>query len=75
MILRNVLGKIEPRIDCYYVQKNSKGKYEILKYDANAKMVTNAVVNEPFMIWQSIEPFDSMVMAYAWLKNNVNNLL
>ena len=43
MITRNVFGKIEPRIEEYFVRKNSKGKYEILKYDANAHMVTDAV--------------------------------
>ena len=72
MITRNVFGKIEPRIEEYFVRKNSKGKYEILKYDANAHMVTNAVLN---VMWLPIEPFDSLVTAYAWLKKNVQNLL
>ena len=73
MIARNIFGKIEPRIEEYFVQKNSKGKYEILKY--NAHMVTNAVLNDSVMMWLPIEPFDSLVKAYAWLKKNVQNLL
>ena len=75
MIARNVFGKIEPRIKEYFVRKNSKGKYEILKYDANAHMVTNAVLNDAVLMWLPIEPFDSLVKAYAWLKKNVQNLL
>ena len=31
MIARNCLGKIELRIGDYFVAKNSKGKYEIMK--------------------------------------------
>ena len=75
MIVRNVFGKIEPRIEEYFVRKNSKEKYEILKYDANTHMVTNAVLNDSVMMWLPIEPFDSLVKAYAWLKKNVQNLL
>ena len=75
MIARNVYGKIEPRIEEYFVRKNSKGKYEILKYDANACMVTNAVLNDAVLMWLPIEPFDSLVKAYAWLKANVQILL
>ena len=75
MIIRNVFGKIEPRIGEYFVRKNSKGRYEILKYDANAHMVTNVVLNDTVLMWQDIEPFDSLVKAYAWLKENVENLL
>ena len=75
MITRNVFGKIEPRIEDYFIRKNSKGKYEILKYDANAHMVTNAVLNDSVMMWLPIEPFDSLVKAYAWLKKNIKNLL
>ena len=75
MIARNVFGKIEPSMEKYFVRKNSKGKYEILKYDANAHMVTNAVLNDSVMMWLPIEQFDSLVKAYVWLKNNVHNLL
>lgn len=75
MITRNVFGKIEPRIKEYFVRKNSKGKYEILQYDANAHMVTNAVLNDAVLMWLPIEPFDSLVKAYAWLKKNVQSLL
>lgn len=73
MITRNVFGKIEPRIGKYFVSKNSKGKYEILKKEPY--MVTNAVLNDSVLMWQDIEPFDSLVKAYAWLKENVENLL
>ena len=75
MITRNVSGKIEPRIGKYFVRKNSKGKYEILQYDANAHMVSNAVLKDGVLMWEGIEPFDSLVKAYAWLKANVDNLL
>ena len=73
MITRNVFGKIEPRIGNYFVRKNSKGKYEILKNESYK--ITDAVLNDSVLMWQSIEPFDSLVKAYAWLKQNVENLL
>ena len=73
MITRNVFGKIEPRIGNYFVRKNSKGKYEILKNEPHK--VTDAVLNDAVLMWQDIEPFDSLVKAYAWLKQNVENLL
>ena len=73
MIARNVFGKIEPRIGNYFIHKNSKGKYEILKNEPYK--VTNAVLNDAVLMWLPIEPFDSLVKAYAWLKKNVQNLL
>ena len=73
MIARNVFGKIEPRIGNYFVWKNSKGKYEILKNEPYK--ITDAVLNDAVLMWQGIEPFDSLVKAYAWLKQNVDNLL
>ena len=73
MIARNVFGKIEPRIGNYFIHKNSKGKYEILKNEPYK--VTNAVLNDAVLMWLPIEPFDSLVKAYAWLKANVQNLL
>lgn len=75
MIERNIFGKIEPRIGNYFVQKNSKGKYEILKYDINARMVIRATLYDSVLLWQDIEPFDSLVKTYAWLKINAKNLL
>ena len=73
MIARNCLGKIELRIGDYFVVKNSKGKYEIMK---NMPWYTiNAVIANEVMLWLDIEPFDSMVKAYAWLKKHVNELL
>lgn len=73
MIARNIFGKIEPRIGNYFIRKNSKGKYEILKNEPYK--VTYAVLNDPYLMWLPIEPFDSLVKAYDWLKKNVQNLL
>lgn len=73
MITRNIFGKIEPRIGKYFIQKNSKGKYEIMKNEPYFS--TNAVLNDAVLMWSNIEPFDSMVKAYVWLKENVQNLL
>lgn len=73
MIARNVFGKIEPRINCYFIQKNSNGKYEIMKNEP--WYVTDARLNDSVAMWEKIEPFDSLVKAYAWLKKNVQNLL
>lgn len=33
MIVKNVSGKIEPRIGQYFIQRNSNGKYEVMKED------------------------------------------
>lgn len=73
MITRNVFGQIEPRIGNYFIRKNQSGKYEILKNEP--WYVTNAVLNNPVLMWDDIEPFDSLVKAYAWLKQNVKKLL
>ena len=63
MITRNYLGKLEPRI----------GKYEIMKNET--WYTTKASIANEVMLWLAIEPFDSMVKAYAWLKKHVNELL
>lgn len=34
-----------------------------------------AVVGDDVLMWIGIEPFDSMVKAYAWLKKHVSELL
>lgn len=73
MIAWNCLRKIELRIGDYFVVKNSKGKYEIMKN--MPWYTTNAVIANEVMLWLDIEPFDSMVKAYAWLKKHVNELL
>lgn len=74
MITRNWCDKIEPRIGAYFVQRNNwSGKYEILKNEPWC--ITDARINSLPEIWEEIEPFDSMVRAYAWLKKNVNRLL
>ena len=63
MITRNCFGKLEPRI----------GKYEIMKNEP--WYTTKASIANEVMLWLDIEPFDSMVKAYAWLKKHVNELL
>lgn len=73
MITRNIFGEIEPRIGEYFIRKNQSGKYEILKN--YPWYVSNAVLADPVLMWNGIEPFDSLVKAYAWLKQNVKNLL
>ena len=73
MITRNYLGKLEPRIGKYVVEKRHDGKLEINKEEYCLK--TTAVVRDGVFLWLDIEPFDSMVKAYAWLKKHVNELL
>ena len=73
MITRNCFGEITPRIGKYFIQRNCKGKYEIMKngpwYTTKATSANNV------MLWLDIEPFDSMIKAYAWLKKHVGELL
>ena len=73
MITRNCFGKLEPRIGKYFIQRNSKGKYEIMKNEP--WYTTKAAIANEVMLWLDIEPFDSMVKAYTWLKKHVNELL
>lgn len=73
MITRNCLGKIEPRIGAFFVSETWGGKYKILKNEP--WYVTDARLNDLALMWGEIEPFDSRVKAYAWLKKNVDNLL
>ena len=73
MITRNCFGEITPRIGKYIVEKRHDGKWEINKEEYCLK-TTASIANE-VMIWLDIEPFDSMVKAYAWLKKHVNELL
>ena len=70
MIRRNALGAIEPRIRCYFIRKEN-GKWKILKNEG--WYVTDVSLNEN--PWFEVEPFDSMVQAYAWLKEHVDELL
>lgn len=67
------MNKIEPRIGKYTVQKRWDGKWEITKQEPCYR--TTAVLSDPYLMWVEIEPFDSMVKAYAWLKRHVNELL
>ena len=75
MITRNFSGKIEPRIGEYVVEKGVwDGKYRIKKDEGYIK--TDACIGTDIIaLWNGIEPFDSMVKAYAWLKRHVNELL
>lgn len=75
MITRNWQGRIEPRIGKYVVERGVwDGKYRIKKDEGCIK--TDAVLGTDIItLWNGIEPFDSMVKAYAWLKANVNELL
>lgn len=73
MITRNCFGKITPRISKYVVEKRHDGKWEINKEEYCLKIT--AVVGDGVLMWIGIEPFDSMVKAYAWLKKHVNELL
>lgn len=73
MITRDVFEQIEPRIGNYFIKKNQLGKYEILK--DYLWYVSDAVLSDPVLMWIEIEPFDSLVKAYVWLKENVDNLL
>lgn len=73
MITRNCFGKLEPRIGKYVVEKRHDGKWEIMKNEP--WYTTKAAIANKVMLWLDIEPFDSIVKAYAWLKKHVNELL
>ena len=73
MITRNFMGKIEPKIDKYTVQKRWDEKWEITKQEPFYR--TTAVLANPYLMWNEIESFESMVKAYAWLKKHVDELL
>ena len=73
MITRNCFGEITTRIGKYVVEKRYDGKWEIDKEEYCLKTI--AVVGDGVLLWLDIEPFDSMVKAYAWLKKHVNELL
>lgn len=60
----------------FFVSKRNDGKFEILKYDNNAKMITDAMIDDgEVFIWEKPETFDSKFKAYAWLKANMENLI
>ena len=73
MITRNCFGTLTPRIGKYVVEKRHDGKWEINKKEYCLK--TTAVVRDDVLMWIGIEPFESMVKAYAWLKKHVYELL
>lgn len=68
---RNVLGEVELRIGKFFICKNYNGKWAIMKNEP--WYITNAVMSD--ILWSEIEPFDSMIQAYKFLKQNVNQML
>lgn len=67
MITRNIFGKIEPRIGNFFVYK-CNNKYIIYK---NEPYYTAKATDE---LWNTFV-FDSMVKAYKFLKENIENLI
>lgn len=60
-------GKIF-KVSCF------NGKWEILE-DRGCYGTFNAVLNDFCLMWFPIEPFNSMIQACHWLKENINRLL
>ena len=73
MITRNCFGKLEPRIGKYFIQRNSKGKYEIMKNEP--WYITNAAIANEVMLWLDIEPFDSMVKTICMVKETCKRII
>ena len=71
MIVKNECGEIIPSIGKYFVAKNSKGEYEI--YKKYPFTTTKACL--AYNPWCDIGWFDSMVQAFTYLKENINDLL
>ena len=62
--------------------KREDGKiFEVAKEHNGYRIIENRGTSGRFdareknILWSSIEPFESMIQAYAWLMKNVNNLL
>ena len=73
MITRNCFGKLTLRIGEYVVEKRHDGKWVINKDEYCLK--TTAIIYDDILMWIEIDPFDSIVKAYEWLKKHVNELL
>lgn len=56
-----------------YFVKEECGKWKIMKDEG--WYVTDASLNNPWLMWNGIEPFESKIQAYTWLKKHVNELL
>lgn len=63
--LKNKKGKI------FFIRKFN-GKWEIIKKDIWANI--DAFLYNDFF-WENIEPFDSMIKAYKFMKDNIENLI
>jgi hypothetical protein len=72
MKYRNCFGKLEPSIGLYFVQKSSGGKYKICKKEG--WYTTDAMLLYGSFLF-SIDPFDSMVKACAYMKTNLDRLI
>lgn len=66
------------------IRRESDGKlFEISKENNEWRIYENlgrngrfkAVFNDAVLMWNDIKPFKSMVQAYRFLKENINNLL
>ena len=73
MITRDIFGKIRLSVGNYIVSETHNGKWEILKREPY--YTTTAVLKNEVLMWLDLEPFESKVQAYAWLKKHVNELL
>ena len=67
-IKREADGKI------FEIEKRYDGKFEIIE-NRGLYGNFNAVLNDPVFMWNELDPFNSWVHAYTWLKENINNLL
>ena len=58
----------------FEISKTYSGKYAILE-NRGLCGCFDAVLFDIGLIWNTIEPFESLAQAYLFLKNNINNLL
>ena len=76
---RNIFNRLEcrhnlPDGDSFFVTRSRSGQCRILKYDANAHMVTDAhEYNGGYFF--DLPTFDSFIQAARYLKANVENLI
>lgn len=57
--------------ETFFIRKFN-GKWDIMKRDTWAN-VDAFLYNEVF--WENIEPFNSMIKAYKYMKDNIENLI
>lgn len=74
MITRDVFGKIDPHVGTFHVQKRHDGRWEIVnrQYCITSSCVYNV---KDGLLWIPVEPFKSMVQAYAYIKANHEYLI